>query len=108
MIRGFGRRAVISKETGELIGDRGLLYTEVAGNLEHVLAYTIHHLWRGNGYATEASEACKRYTLETPGIRRLVANVPVERTASARVARILPASIRQAVFSPDHQIFNIS
>lgn len=83
---GFGRRAVILKESGELIGDCGLLYTEVDGKSEYDLGYIIHHPYWGNGYATEAAEACKRYAVETLGIGRLVANMPVDHVASARVA----------------------
>ncbi len=83
---GFGRWAVVLKTTGALIGDCGVIQAEVAGTLEYDLGYIIdHHHWR-HGYASESAAACKAYAVSALGIRRLVANMPTDHVASARVA----------------------
>jgi len=83
---GFGRRPIILKSSGEIVGDCGILRAEVAGETEYDLGYIIHHPFWGKGYASEAAEACKRHAVERLGIRRLVANMPVDHAASIRVA----------------------
>lgn len=97
---GFGHWASILKETGELVGSCGLLHTEVDGRMENDLGYIIHHPHWGNGYATEAAEACKRYAFETLGIRRLAANMPVDHTASARVAEKIGLRLEKTFENP--------
>ena len=83
---GFGRYAVILRESGALIGDCGIMRFEIDGTLENDLGYIIsHEHWR-HGYATEAAEACKTYALGALNLDRLCANMPVEHTASRRVA----------------------
>lgn len=83
---GFGRYAVILRESGALIGDCGLMRLEIDGTLENDLGYIISHdHWR-QGYATEAAEACKTYAFGALNLHRLCANMPVEHTASRRVA----------------------
>lgn len=84
---GFGRQPVILKSSGEVIGDCGIVRAEVAGEPEYDLGYVIHHPFWGNGYAVEAAEACKHHAVERLGIRRLVANMPVNHTASERVTQ---------------------
>ena len=83
---GFGRRPVILKSSGEIVGDCGILRAEIAGKTEYDLGYIIHHPHWGKGYASEAAEACKRHAVETLGIWRLVANMPADHAASIRVA----------------------
>ncbi len=83
---GFGRYAVILRASGELIGDCGLMRFEIDGTLENDLGYIIFHKHWGQGYATEAAEACKEYALGSLGLDRICANMPVDHTASRRVA----------------------
>ena len=83
---GWGRWAVVLKQTGALIGDCGIIHTKVAGTLEYDLGYIIdHHHWR-QGYASESVAACRDYAISTLGLGRLVANMPTHHGASARVA----------------------
>lgn len=71
--------------------------------MEHDLGYIVHHPHWSNGYATEAAEACKRYALETLGLRRLVANMPVEHTASARVAEKIGMTLEKTFDNPKNR-----
>ena len=83
---GFGRWAVILKDTEELIGDCGIMITEIDGKQELDLGYIIHYPYWKNGFATEAAEACKEYAFNDLGIKRLCANMPFNHEASRKTA----------------------
>jgi len=84
---GFGRWAIILKETQDLIGDCGILLQEIDGVAEYDLGYIIHHPYWQQGYGTEAVGACKQYGLEILQLPRLVANMPINHFGSVRVAQ---------------------
>jgi len=61
---GYGRWAVILKETGALIGMCGPLW--IAGEKDMVLeiGYLFNRAYWRHGYAAEAAMACKRYVFD--------------------------------------------
>lgn len=83
---GFGRWAIILKDTGELIGDCGLMVAELDGIQENDLGYIIHYPYWHNGLAFEAADACKEYAFKDLGIKRLCANMAFDHVASRGVA----------------------
>lgn len=83
---GFGRWAVILKETGELIGDCGIMVTELDGKEENDLGYILHYPYWHQGLAFEAADACKEYAFNNLGIKRLCANMAFDHIASRKVA----------------------
>jgi RimJ/RimL family protein N-acetyltransferase len=83
---GFGRYAVVLRTDGQVIGDCGIVRTDIDGQPEHDLGYIIFHAFWGRGYATEAAEACKTYAFDTLKLERLCANMPADHVASRRVA----------------------
>ena len=83
---GFGRLAVMLKESGELIGVCGIRRADIDGKVENDLGYIIFHPFWQRGYATEAAAACLRYGLETLQLQRVCANMAVDHQASRRVA----------------------
>jgi ribosomal-protein-alanine N-acetyltransferase len=83
---GFGRWAVILKDTDMLIGDCGIMISEIDGKQEKDLGYIIHQPYWRNGFAVEAAEACKNYAFSNLGIDKLCANMPFNHEASRRVA----------------------
>jgi ribosomal-protein-alanine N-acetyltransferase len=83
---GYGRWAVILKETGELIGDCGIMLSELDGTQENDLGYIIHYPYWQNGLAFEAADACKEYAFTNLGIKKLCANMAFDHIASRRVA----------------------
>jgi RimJ/RimL family protein N-acetyltransferase len=87
--QGFGRLAIILKAGQLLIGDCGLVMSEIDGKPENDLGYIVSHPYWGQGYATEAAEACKQYGFQTLGLRRICANMPISHQASRRVAERL-------------------
>lgn len=87
--RGYGRLAVIAKDTGEQIGDVGLAYSSVNGRDEVDLGYIIHCPYWRQGFALEAAAACLEYAQAHLPISRVVANMAHDNLASKAVAERL-------------------
>jgi RimJ/RimL family protein N-acetyltransferase len=64
---GFGRWAVILKETGRLIGICGLMWDHTDKSRVLEIGYFFNRSFWNNGYATEAAIACKKYAFEVLG-----------------------------------------
>lgn len=80
---GFGRWAVVLKETNEYLGWCGLKYTPELDEFD--IGYRFMQKFWGFGYATEAAEACMQYGFEKLGIPVIVGRAMPENTASVRV-----------------------
>jgi ribosomal-protein-alanine N-acetyltransferase len=91
---------VIEKETGQPVGNCGLLDKEVEGKLEIELVYVLASSAWGKGYATEMGQALKRYAFEEMGIGRLIALIEPENAASERVALRLGMRLEQEIHRP--------
>jgi GNAT acetyltransferase-like protein len=75
--------AVVSKATGQVIGNCGLKYLEAGRDVE--VGYHFASSAWGKGYATEAARACVRYGFERLGLHRIVAVVLPTNMGSRRV-----------------------
>lgn len=98
--RGYGRWAVISKETGEQIGDVGFMDTNINGPNEVDLGYIIHYPYWRQGFAVEAAAACLAYAREHLPIDRVIANMAHDHLASRRVAERLGMSYAGEFINP--------
>lgn len=87
--RGYGRWAVLDRQSGEQIGDVGFLYTEVNRQMEIDLGYIIHYPYWRQGFAFETAQACLDYARSQLPIGRVVANMAHDHVASRRVAEKL-------------------
>lgn len=84
--RGFGLWVLILKESGEVIGDCGLVGQQVDGTDEVEIGYHVRHdLW-GQGLATEAAQACRDYGFRQLKCDRLISLIHPANIASRRVA----------------------
>jgi [ribosomal protein S5]-alanine N-acetyltransferase len=84
---GVGLWALILKESGELIGDCGLVVQEVDGVEEIEIGYHIRRdLW-GRGLATEAALACRDRGFSRLDFDRLISLISPDNIASRRVAQ---------------------
>ncbi len=101
---GFGKFAIIEKESGRLIGDCGITLIEVDGKTENNLGYIIHHDFHGRRYATEAAKACVIYAFDKLHLRRLTANMATDNKASIRVAEKI--GMRREKLFPDERNHN--
>lgn len=81
---GFGLWAVTLNDTGELIGDCGLVLVEGKGP-EIEIAYHIGKPFWGKGYATEAARACLAYGFKELRLEEIIAICYPEHMASRRV-----------------------
>jgi RimJ/RimL family protein N-acetyltransferase len=83
---GYGRRAVILKATGALIGDAGVVRAELNGVERDDLGYILHREHWGHGYASEAARALASMAFHAHGCAALYANMAHDHSASQRVA----------------------
>lgn len=82
---GFGRWAMVSKSSGQIIGDCGIVVAELDGQLENDLGFIVAKEFWGKGFATEAAEACKQFGFQQLGLKRLCANMAFDHHASRSV-----------------------
>ena len=83
---GHGLWAMVLKQSGELIGDCGCTLQEVEGKSELEIGYHVRRdLW-GNGYATEAAQACMQHAFVKLGAARVISMIRPENMPSRRVA----------------------
>lgn len=83
---GFGLWALIIKQTGQLVGDCGLVKQQVEGKGVVELGYHIRRDWWGQGLATEAALACRNWGLYEQDLTSLVSIIHPDNRASQRVA----------------------
>jgi RimJ/RimL family protein N-acetyltransferase len=83
---GFGLWIVERKETGEFLGQCGLVVQQVEGVEEIEIGYLFLRKWWRHGFATEAACACRDYGFHTLGFERLISIIDPENIASRRVA----------------------
>jgi len=86
---GYGRWGLELKDNGELIGDVGIVKTEINGQPEFDLGYIIFTKYWNQGLAFEAAQACLQYGLNDLNLRRICVNMPNNHVASMRVAERL-------------------
>ncbi|MCC7437627.1 MAG: GNAT family N-acetyltransferase [Armatimonadetes bacterium] len=85
----LGRWATVLKESGEVIGDCGLIQAHINGMPEYDLGYIIQaEHWR-KGYGTEAAAAIRDYGFSELKLPRIVANMACNHHGSARVAEAI-------------------
>jgi RimJ/RimL family protein N-acetyltransferase len=92
---GFGRCAVVMRETGELVGDCGLIRTVVEGTGEIELGWIVRHSHWNRGIATEAAAAWRDHAFGTLELERLVSMVSERNVASRRVAEKLGMAVER-------------
>ncbi|SDY14712.1 Protein N-acetyltransferase, RimJ/RimL family [Evansella caseinilytica] len=105
---GFGLWAVCLKESGDLIGDCGLVKQTVEGETEVEIGYHIHKNYWSKGYASEAARACKKYGFRELGLKKLISIIDPRNIPSMRVAeKIGFMKEKEAfVFNKQHLIFS--
>jgi ribosomal-protein-alanine N-acetyltransferase len=77
---------VVEKSSWQVIGHCGLLKKDVDDQSETELIYILALDSWGKGYATEATSALRDYAFEQLGLRRIIALIAPENSASVRVA----------------------
>lgn len=97
---GNGRFAVVLKATNEIIGDAGIMESEVDGQLEFDLGFILHHPFWGQGYATEAAKALLEHGFRNLRMYRIVLHMAEEHTASRHIAEKLGFPLEKTFVNP--------
>ena len=82
----LGLQALISKETGELIGKCGLLIQEVQGVNEVEVGYHLLRRHWGKGYATEAAQMFRDYAFRNKLAESVISIIHPQNQPSKNVA----------------------
>lgn len=81
-----GLMALIEKESGQFVGQAGLIIQIVDGVDELEVGYSLLSRFSGKGYATEAAIAFKNLGFAISDAPSIVSNIAVANTESQRVA----------------------
>jgi len=101
LVYGYSKWLVSERESGEAVGDAGLLWLPGAEDIDLGFRF-VKRCW-GRGYATEVARAWIDYAFSTLSLHRLTAFAHPENSASLRVLervgfrRLGPARIRNMV-----------
>jgi len=98
---------VMLRESGEPVGQVGLVRQHVDGVTEDEVGYLIaRRHWR-QGFAAEAAKATRDHAFERLGRRRVISLIRPENLASQGVARKLGMSVEKSTccFDVEHLVF---
>ena len=84
---GFGLWAVLLRETGEIIGQCGLTWQDWNGRQVLEVGYLFQRTAWHQGYATEATLACRDYAFSVLGAKEVFAIIRDNNVASQAVAK---------------------
>ncbi len=82
-----GMNALISKESGELVGICGLLVQTVDNVQELEIGYSMLPKYWLQGYAIEAAQKCKKYAFDNNFSDSLISIIHVDNVPSQKVAK---------------------
>jgi ribosomal-protein-alanine N-acetyltransferase len=81
-----GMNALIEKETGNFVGQCGLLIQTIDGVEELEIGYSLMKEFRGKGYAIEAARKCKDFAIQNKLSDSLISIIVPENFSSISVA----------------------
>lgn len=105
----YGERAIVLKETGEIVGAVGIVpYLDTFNHVEALqrkpddpataevgLFWSIDPAYHNRGYATEAAKAMIKYLFETEKLGRVIATTGYNNHASAKVMKKLGMKVQR-------------
>lgn len=81
-----GLLGMVEKESGSLIGDCGVVWQDVEGQMELEVGYHVHRECWNRGFATEAAGAMTDFAFGHLGVDHVISMIRPENVASWRVA----------------------
>ncbi|MET3698709.1 RimJ/RimL family protein N-acetyltransferase [Bacillus oleivorans] len=102
---GVGLWIVEHKETGEFLGQCGIVPQEVDGVFEMEIGYLFVRREWGKGYATEAAAACKKYGFEQLNLKKIISLPDVHNTPSTKVAERIGMTAEKTIIKWGKEVF---
>jgi RimJ/RimL family protein N-acetyltransferase len=104
---GFSWWAVHLKDSGEYIGQVGIVRREIEGQTRYLLGYMLSKAFWGKGYATEASRKSIDYALEKLGVDHVDVYIRPVNLPSQKVAKRLGLRHEGRIdyYSYEHDIY---
>jgi RimJ/RimL family protein N-acetyltransferase len=102
---GVGLWIVEDKETGQFLGQCGIVPQEVDGVIEMEIGYLFVRQEWGKGYATESAFACKEYGFEQMGLRKMVSFIDVSNEPSTKVAERIGMHMEKTINKWGKEVF---
>jgi len=99
---GFGRLAVELRGENKFIGFTGLKYLEDLNEVD--LGFRFMKKYWGMGIATESAKACIKLGFDTLALRKLMAMVLPENSASIRVLEKLNFNYEKSIFEDNQRV----
>ncbi|MFB6497190.1 GNAT family N-acetyltransferase [Bacillus haynesii] len=94
---GTGLWVAEHKQTGEFLGQCGIVPQEVEGSNEMEIGYLFKRsVWK-NGYATEAASACKQYGFESFHLKKIVSLPDAQNLPSRKVAERIGMTLEKTI-----------
>lgn len=94
---GYGLWAVVEKARQHVIGYCGFTHYTLEGRDEVELGYRFAPTFWGQGFATEAAEACLHLARRQMRLPRVISLIEPENTASVRVAKKLGFQLERSL-----------
>jgi RimJ/RimL family protein N-acetyltransferase len=94
----IGLWSVELKLSEQFIGQCGLVPQDIEGNLETEIGYLFIRKHWGQGFATEAAQACRDYGFRTLDCSRLISLIKGENKASIRVAEKVGMTFEKEIY----------
>ena len=102
-----GMNALISKETGKMVGQCGILVQAIEGEERLEIGYSILPEYWGKGFASEAAQKCKEEAFKREFSDRLMSTMHVDNIASELVAKKNGMSWEKTVDIDAHGAMNV-
>lgn len=84
-----GYYAAIDKKSGQMVGQMGLMWSDIQGRRCLEVGYILKKAYWGKGYATEGAEACLSYGFSLFSIEKIYATIRPENQPAIAVAERL-------------------
>ena len=97
---GFGRMAILLKDSKKIIGDCGFKRATIDGKEENDLGYIVYKDYWGQGFGSEATLAALKFGIQELGLRRIVANMEVTHLASRAIAEKMGLTLEKTFLNP--------
>ena len=90
---GVGYWAAIEKESGKMVGQIGLTWSEIDNEKVLEPGYILKKAYWHRGFAFEGAKACVEYALSEMGIDKVYLSIRPENIASLKIAEKLEAKV---------------